>query len=417
MMPTRAPASRDRSERAAVWGAALLVVWIGALVGSTLSSVRYVPLADEGYYRSYAARMAERGPGAFPETFEAYRAEPRHWRFPNPLRVGYIGIAAGWTALRGDSFRALSEISLVSHCLLVAVCFGFLRRLTNGPIALASSALVAFSPLLLGLSRRALLDAPATLLSLATLWAFWECLRNPAPRAPRAAFMLCFGLGMLVKETTLLLLVPFGLLLAVAPRRQREAALPALLPALLAPPVICACIWLLAAGSLGTLLDVVRIILASPGSNPYAQQLGGGPWWRYLIDLLLLSPGPTLLALAAAGHALFEARAGRSHPARSWLALFALGLLLAYAPFTKNVRYVAPIELPLRALAALGLFALCGREPGWRRGAAVAAAVGLLCWLDWRHFERVFVAGALDDPVSAYLLQARELIPGPAPPP
>jgi 4-amino-4-deoxy-L-arabinose transferase-like glycosyltransferase len=416
MSPAAAPAARRRSERASLWAAAGLVLGIGALVASTLGSVRYVATADEGYYRSYAARIAAQGPGAFPETFEAYRTEPRHWRFPNPLRVGYIGIAAGWTALRGDGFRALSEISLVSHCLLVALCFGFTRRLLDGPIALTTSALVAFSPLLLGLSRRALLDAPATGLALASLWAFWECLRQPAARGPRIAFMLCFGLGILVKETTVLLLVPFGLLLTLAPRAQRQAALPSLAPALFAPPVLCGCVWLLAAGSLETLVAVVRIILGSPASNPYAQQLGGGPWWRYGVDLLLLSPGPTLLGLAVAGHALLETRAGRSDATRNWLALFALGLLLAYAPFTKNVRYVAPIELPLRALAALGLFALCGRGPGWRRGAAVAAAVALLCWLDWRHFERVFVAGALYDPMTAFLLQARGLIPGPPPP-
>jgi 4-amino-4-deoxy-L-arabinose transferase-like glycosyltransferase len=406
--------SESRSERAASWGAALLVATTFALVASTLSTVRYVPIADEGYYRSYANRFASDGVAVFPATFEAYRSEPRHWRFPNPLRVGYIAIAGTWMSLRGDGFRALSELSLLSHCLLVALSFGLLRRLSDGPTALAAATLVAFSPLLLGLSRRALLDAPATLFAVATLWSFLECLRDPDRRGPRIAFMLAFGLGTLVKETTVLLLIPLGGLLAAARPLGMRGRVATLWPVVLAPPVVCSFVWLLAAGSADALFAVVRIILGSPESNPYAQQLGGGPWWRYLIDLLLLSPGPTLLALALLGHTAFEARAGRPDRSRILLAIFAAGLLVAYAPFTKNVRYIAAIELPLRALAALAVFALAGRGSGWVRAAAVVAAIAALCWLDWQHFERVFVHGALDDPMSAPLLDARGIIPGPA---
>jgi 4-amino-4-deoxy-L-arabinose transferase-like glycosyltransferase len=397
----------------ATWGAVLLVLLTGSLVACTLPSVQYVPMADEGYYRSYALRIASEGPSAFPAIFEAYRSEPQHWRYPNPLRVGYIGIAAGWTSLRGDAFRALSELSLLSHCLLIGVAFAFARRLMGGPLALATASLVAFSPLLLGLSRRALLDSPATLLGVATLWAFYECLRDPERRAPRVAFMLVFGLGMLVKETTVLLLLPLGLLLVVSPRIGMRPSFATLWPVLAAPPVVCAFVWLLAAGDAGRLISVVRIILESPGNNPYAQQLGGGPWWRYGVDLMLLSPGPTLLALAMIGHTAFEASAGRRDPTRILLGLFAVGLLLAYAPFTKNVRYVAAIELPLRALAVLALVALAGPRPRWLRKAAAVAALILLCWLDWRHFDRVFVLGALDDPVGAALLDARDMLPRP----
>ena len=56
----------------------------------------------------------------------------------------------------------------------------------------------------------------------------------------------------------------------------------------------CAALWLFAAGDLGTLLQVVRGIVSSPAENAYAKLLGLGPWYRYLLDYLVLSPWPTL---------------------------------------------------------------------------------------------------------------------------
>jgi 4-amino-4-deoxy-L-arabinose transferase-like glycosyltransferase len=407
-------AQRISPRRAADLAALALAFAVGALVASTLASVRYVDNPDEAYYLAYAGYVGEHGLAGLPQLFHDYASEPARWRFPNPLRVGYIGLATGWTALRGTSFAALSELSLVCHVLVVLVAYRFLRGLQGHARALLAAALVAFSPLQLALARRALIDGAATLTGLLVLWSFVASLRHPGRRGLRALFALAFGAGIVVKETGLLLALPCAIVLAwerFAVRRSLPLGEYAL--ALLAPPAVCAALWLWAAGDLSTLVSVVRIILSSPASNDYALQYGGGPWYRYVVDELLLAPWPTLCGIAAIGWAALRARERQAGDAAVWLAAWVASLWLAFAPFTKNVRYVAQGEIPLRALAVALLCELCATRRA-APGLAVAAAV-VIWWsvAGWIDFERIFVTAALYDPMTAPLLMLRGLAPGP----
>jgi len=408
--PTPGPATQRAADLAAL-GLALLV---GALLASTLASVRYVENPDEAYYLAYAGYIAEHGLGGFRSLFHDYLVEPARWLYPNPLRLGYILLSTGWTSLFGASFAALSLLSLVCHVLLVGVSYLFLRGLLGPPRALAGAALIAFSPLLLGLGRRALLDLPATLAGLLVLWSFVALLRAPRSRCALARFGAALGAGLLIKETTLLLALPCAAICAgerLAGRRDLPllAASGALAAALLS----CGALWWLAAGDAATLAGVVRVILASPASNAYAQAYGTGPWYRYPIDFLLLSPWPTLLGIAALGPAAL--RAGRRAPGDAvvWLALAVAGVLVAYEPFTRNVRYVAICEVPLRALAAGLVFDLTRADAGRRGLALAAAAVALLGFADWLSFRQIFVEGNLYDPMTAALLFLRGFSPHP----
>ena len=156
-----------------------------------------------------------------------------------------------------------------------------------------------------------------------------------------------------------------------------------------------------------------RIILVSPTSNAYAQELGRGPWYRYAIDLLLLSPWPTLLGIAALGPAALRLRERKPGDAVVWLGLALASLAAAYAPFTKNVRYVSLCEVPLRALAAWLVFSLTGADSGRGRLALAAACIALLCLSGWLSFRAIFVDAGLFDPMTAPLLYLRGLSPHP----
>src|SRR5215470_12071687 len=156
--------------RAADAGAALLALAVGGLVASTLGSVRYAENPDEAYYVAYAGHIAEHGLAGFRQLFADYAAEPARWLYPNPLRLGFILLATGWSEIFGVGFAALSLLSLTCHVALVGASYLFLRGLLGPPRALAGSALIAFSPLLLGVARRAWVDAPATLAGLFVLW-------------------------------------------------------------------------------------------------------------------------------------------------------------------------------------------------------------------------------------------------------
>lgn len=401
---------RDRVADACALGIALLV---GALLLPTLASIRYAENPDEAYYLAYARHFAEHGFAGFQQLFADYQAEPARWLYPNPLRIGYIALAAGWTAIFGSSFGALSLLSLVSHVLLVGGSYLFLKGVWDAPRALAGTALCAFSPLLLGIARRAWLDGPATLAGLLVLWSFCVWLRAPRGRA-LARFAVAFGAGLLVKETTALLLVPCAaLFLYERFAARRDVPFLPLAAALAAPLLVCAAIWVSSAGGVAPWTGVVRIILSSPESNAYAQQFGSGPWYRYLVDLMLLSPWVTLLGVAALGPAALRARERVPGDAAVWLTLVFAGLLAAYAPFTKNVRYVALGEIPLCALAAGLVFTLTRADRDWRGLAVAAGAVALLCVAGWLSFQTVFVDANLYDPMTASLLFLRGLAPPP----
>jgi 4-amino-4-deoxy-L-arabinose transferase-like glycosyltransferase len=403
--------SRSALERAAPWAVGAIVLGVGALLASTLHGITYGQGADEGHYLGYVTQVRKLGIEGFRVAFLDFAQQPERRFFPNPLRVGWIGLAALWTVLRGVSFTALSELSLTAHLLSIALAYGFARRLFGDPRALLCAALLAFSPLWLGLARRALIDSVATLTLLASVWIFWEAVRRPESPRLRLAFMLSFATAMLVKETAVLLAVPLAAFLALE-RYVRGRDLPWLpfVAAFGAPLCVCAFVWLLAAGSPATLLYVVREILVSPADNLYASQVGGGPWYRYVIDYLLLSPWPTLLGIGACVTVAVRARRQGLDPDTAYLVLLTGGVLFAFSFFTMNVRYVALLELPIRLLAVGVLWELLrGERPAgtW----ACAAAVALLCWADYQSFRLLFVDRALYDPASLFLLAVRGMVP------
>jgi hypothetical protein len=159
---------------------------------------------------------------------------------------------------------------------------------------------------------------------------------------------------------------------------------------------------------------VVRGIVSSPANNDYARLLGGGPWYRYLLDFALLSVWPTLLALGAVGALALRLRRGVWEAGPLYLALLLAGLLFAFAFFTKNVRYVALLELPIRALAVWLVWELMPGRPAVRHLAA-GLLVALICWADYATFRGLFVEFSANDPMSAWLLTFRGLLPAPAP--
>lgn len=402
---------RDHAADACALGLALLV---GALVLPTLASVRYAENPDEAYYLAYARHLSEHGFAGFRQLYADYQADPARWLYPNPLRFGYFGLAAAWTAVFGSSFPALSLLSLTCHVLLVGASYLFLKGLWGAPRALAGAALCAFSPLLLGIARRAWLDGPATLAGLLVLWSFCAWLRAPQRRGALGLFALAFGVGTAIKETTVLLVLPCAALFAYE-RFAARRALPVwpVLAALAAPLVVCAAIWWASAGGVAPWAAVVRIILVSPESNDYAQQFGSGPWYRYLVDLVLLSPWVTLLGVAALGPAALRARGRAPGDGAIWLALAFAALIAAYAPFTKNVRYIALGEILLGGLAADLVLTLARADAGGRGRALAACAVALLCLAGWLSFQTVFVDVNLYDPMTASLLFLRGLAPAP----
>lgn len=255
------------------------------------------------------------------------------------------------------------------------------------------------------------MDSFAMLTLVLAFWAFLAWARALASRGRAGLFALALFAALVSKENHLLFVPAFGLGLVGFARAQRRAVPWALgVAAFVAPLAAAGATFALAAGGFGRLVELGRVILSSPATNECAQRYGGGPWYRYVVDFLVLSPWVTLAALVMVGGLCF-ARCARGQRELVFCAAFVAFALAAFALFTKNVRYLAPLEVAWRSLAVAFAFELGERVAG-RHGARVAIVlIAAACVADAWTFQTLFVERELYDPVSAALLGLREIVP------
>lgn len=362
--------------------------------------------SDELVYTHYASRISEAGISQFRALAEAYASNPSLWAFPNPLRVLYILLTALSCRVAGAcSGTSVAAVSLLSGIALVLLTLVMAWRMFGERVALLSGLLIAFSPLQLALSRRAWQDGFFSLTVLLALWAFWE-----RSRSPRREWDVLLGgallTALLTKESALIFLLGFlGVLLYTRLSDNVPIARSTLWALLLPLPLAIAVILALIPDP-SLLIRVYRGWLAAVEKGEFAIAYSRGPWFRYLIDFLLLSPPTTLLAIGY--YFMSSAEQGDRFLGRSTLILFAVFSLLTL----KNVRYVSFLDIPIRILAALTLTAFSQRPPfawaGWR---VAVVGVTLLAAYDLSMFHAIFVSGGIYDPVTENLAKAEHLIP------
>jgi hypothetical protein len=158
-------------------------------------------------------------------------------------------------------------------------------------------------------------------------------------------------------------------------------------------------------------LTMAHTVLTTPATRSFSIQFCAGPWYRYLIDYLCLSPFPTLLGLLGAGALVQRIGEGEWSTPEVLFALLGAGLLLEQAWFIKNVRYMVALELPLRFLAVGFCFRVVRRIWPAQAASVVGALVAGLCLLDWQSYRHIFADGGSYDPLSIVLLKARQIIP------
>src|SRR6185295_15439158 len=82
-------------------------------------------------------------------------------------------------------------------------------------------------------------------------------------------------------------------------------------------------------------------------------------------------------------------------------------LLLEYSFFTKDVRYVAVLDVPIRILAVMFLADLLAIDAARWRAAAATVIVAFMCWADYTTFRLMFVSMKIYDPMTYWLVIAR----------
>jgi Dolichyl-phosphate-mannose-protein mannosyltransferase len=389
-----------------------------ALVVGVVTAARHFPnvsmyhtSADEGAYYNQAVTIRAEGLRGFRSLAGQYLASKELQGLPAPNRVGHILLAS--LAVRfSDSMMALSVLSLVCFVIAAVAVFAFAWQYFDPLTAAIAGALAAFSPLGLGLARRALMDSDYALWIVLALFLFvhWLSTGSRAALAGLASALFC---GLLVKETTWLF-VPFFVVTALLTNRfgrRRPSFTHIALFAVIVP--VAAIGVQVALLGVNPFVEIVRTSgrMNALSPNPYLVAYGSGPWFEYFIALLLLSPVVALLFLVFAGGYL---GAARWHlPTTILLGFFAYAVaVLTLVP--KNPRLILPLDAVVRIGAAALITLLVARARRWGRRAALLAGGGLLVAAllsDVTAFGRYFAQLDIYDPVTFTLLERSRMTP------
>jgi 4-amino-4-deoxy-L-arabinose transferase-like glycosyltransferase len=355
--------------------------------------------ADEGYYLRYAISAANEGIRSLRGLADGYLADKGEHIFPSPIRAGHIVVTAAWMKLinRYD-FQALSWISAVFSILTMIVGYLMARRLFDGTVATFSMALFAVSPISLAMSRRALQDSSVAFFVVLSAYLFYLMLTDRRP-IYKALFAVSFYMAVIVKESSVVLsaFFVFYILWNRAFLDRGSAVLGPLL-AVIAAIAAALATFTAVTGSPKALASLASIILTSPATNEYAVRFQSGGLERYIKDFFLVSPAVLILGVAYCLQ--YFVRQDDRYAGQFFLIVFFIVGYIGFSFFSKNLRYVLALDVPLRIMAS----ALCVRSASYipRWGAPIAASACLfLCATDLSLFNYYFLVHSIYDPVTA----------------
>jgi 4-amino-4-deoxy-L-arabinose transferase-like glycosyltransferase len=261
------------------------------------------------------------------------------------------------------------------------------------------------------MSQHALIDGFFTFWAMLALWSLWECLRQPQSRAWLALYGAALGAMVLTKENAFFVYVAVLAVLAVNYWRRFGEARPALLTVTVAAPAFALLMLVLLAGGPGAFIETYKLLVAKAQVLEYAIRTGDGPWHRYLIDLLALSPLVLILALGAV-FSLMARREERelAQPALYLLIFIAASYAIMILPkYGMNLRYATIWDFPLRFLAVAQIIWLTARWPA-RQGLALLISVVILCGYDFRQYQTCFVEHPLYELATPELLHVLDVV-------
>lgn len=398
--------------------AAGLLLLIGACLRLGAAAAYKPGGTDEMIYGAYVNFLDQRGLGEYPALVEQYIGYQRRVADGQtsvlqgggavlpPMRITYLmsGLIVRWiTGL--DPRAALNVMSALCSFLILPLGLIFAWRAAGPKIALGTLALLVFAPTQLFMARHALIDVLVALWTLAVLWTLWESLQKPGDARWIAGLGFSTAMLLLTKENSFFVMCGVAVLL-VANRWLKFGELHRnALIALGVGGLVSFAVMVMFCGGVDRVFEAYQLFVTTAVKLPYAIATGDGPWHRYLFELTLVSPLVVILALT------MIVRLDRSKRLEIFFAIF---LVVTYAAMA-SVRYGVSLrfanlwDFPLRFLAASAVLLLASNLR-WRRPAVITAIFAVMCYADFRQYQRIFVTHNVYDPVTPELLHAVDML-------
>jgi 4-amino-4-deoxy-L-arabinose transferase-like glycosyltransferase len=363
---------------------------------------------DEGLYRNYVNQLITVGLSSYPDIVERYIEVQKALTgsILPPLRFLFIFSAYAWHQIFGtEALSALRAVASFFSILTVLLSTLFAWRLKGPAWALAVAALMSFAPTQIHMSQHALVDGFFTFWALLCLWLLWENLRAPRHALFLVAYALALCLMVLTKENSFFVFVALMAIILLNRWLQFGVVTRELLLCSIAGPLLGFVLLVFLAGGLETLRTSYQLSVGKNYQLAYAIMTGDGPWHRYLVDLLLVSPVILLLAIGTAF------RLDRSQKAELFLFSFiALSyLVMCNIKYGMNLRYANMWDMPLRVLAYGQIATFCAPLQRYRT-LILCAAVAVVCAVEMRQYIILFVHYPLYELVTEGLLRALHIL-------
>jgi 4-amino-4-deoxy-L-arabinose transferase-like glycosyltransferase len=391
---------------------ALILILVGGIFLRVYQSSAFKGVGfDEGLYRAYVNALIKGGLTAYPDIVDRYIEVQRTLvgSILPPLRFLYIFVAYLWHLAFGtEALRSLHQVASCFSILTFLLATVFAWRLKGRAFALGVAALMACAPTQLHVAQHALVDGFFTFWALLALWLLWENLQSPRNWQLQIGYLLSLSLLVLTKENSFF--VWSALVVLIVANRwlafgnvSRELVLATFIGPLLGVVTL-----VFLSGGITTLITSYQLSVSKNFQLPYAILTGDGPWHRYLVDLLLVSPVVLLLAIGA----IF--RLDRGQRPELFMAIF-IGvsyLIMCNLKYGMNLRYANMWDMPLRVLALSQLLALLRSAGPWRKR-LIAIAVAAICAFELREYVVLFVQYPLYELVTEGLLRALHILKTP----
>jgi 4-amino-4-deoxy-L-arabinose transferase-like glycosyltransferase len=283
--------------------------------------------------------------------------------------------------------------------------FSFVWRMRGASWALATAALMAFAPTQLHMSQHALVDGFFTFWATLVLWLFWEALQKPANWRWLSGYVLALALLVLTKENSFFVWIGLIALLLTNRWLQFGTVTRELIVATFLGPILGVVVLIFLAGGVNPFVQSYQLSVAKNFQLQYAILTGDGPWYRYLVDLTLVSPIILILALGT----VF--RLNRAMKPELFLSIFVAAsyLVMCNIRYGMNLRYANMWDLPLRFLAFGQIVWLASFAKRFRTGIIVAAVV-LLSAIEFHQYIVLAVRYPLYELITHDLLKALSIL-------
>ena len=366
---------------------------------------------DEGLYREYVNALSKDGLGSYPDIVQGYIDVQK--KLPGsilpPLRFLYIFSAYIWHSTFGsEALEALYQVAAFFSMLTLALATFFVWRLRGPTWAVAVGALMAVAPTQIHMSQHALVDGFFTFWALLALWLFWENMQAQRDWRWLVAYIVALALLVLTKENSFFVWIALIALLIANRWLQFGTLTRELVIATFLGPLLGVVVLIFLAGGIDTFFQSYQLSVGKNFQLHYAILTGDGPWYRYLVDLLLVSPIVLILACAT----IF--RLNHAMKSELFMAIFIVAsyLVMCNVKYGMNLRYANMWDLPLRFLAFSQIVAFASLAKKYR-GAIVTGTVVLLAAIELHQYVVLAVRYPLYELITHDLLQALQILKSP----